>query len=305
MKNKVSIENFFDQHGIPDFQKEQFNVYRREEFACHTTFLKNNRRDFYKITLIIRGEGILSTASTGIHIKGNVLTFMNPMIPYSWEPISEEQTGYFCLFTDEFINGLLTNKTLVHNPLFEVGSNQIFQLTEEQTCYLTSIFENMLHETNSEYSHKYDLLRSYVQIILHEALKMAPPKSFFKLSNSSERLTLLFNELMNQQYRIDFPYQQIALKTANDYAKQLMVHVNHLNKILKETSGQNTTSLIANRAAIEARSLLLSTNWDISEIAYCLGFEHVANFNRFFKKHFNISPKEYRSVNFLDKQLIE
>lgn len=301
MKNKVSVGDFFEQHGFSTMQREQFNVYRREEFACHTTFLKNNRRDFYKITLILKGEGTLSTANNGIHLKGNALTFMNPMIPYSWEPISSDQTGYFCLFTEEFIDLSLKNKQLMHAPLFEVGANQIFELTEEQTTYLKNIFENMLHETRSDYSHKYDLLRNYVQIILHEALKMSPPKSYYRLSNATERLTLLFNALMDQQYRIDFPYQQITLKTAKDYAAQLMVDVNHLNKALKQTLGKSTTSLIASRTALEAKSLLVSTNWDIGQISHSLGFEHVSNFNRFFKRYFNKTPSAYRSLDFSDK----
>jgi len=301
MKNRVSVDDFFDQHGLSTIQKEQFNVYRREDFNCHTTFLKNNRRDFYKITLIIKGKGVLSTANKGIEVDGNTLTFMNPMIPYSWEPESVEQTGFFCLFTEEFIDVSLKNKQLMHAPLFEVGANQIFKLTEEQTLYLKNIFENMLQEVGSDYSQKYDLLRSYVQIILHEALKMNPPKSYFALSNSAERLTSLFNVLIDQQYRIDLPSQQVKMKTANDYARQLMVDVNHLNKTLKRTLGKSTTAVIANRTAMEAKSLLLSTNWDVSEIAYCLGFEHVSNFNRFFKRYFEVAPTVYRAHGILDK----
>ncbi|WP_270087697.1 helix-turn-helix domain-containing protein [Sphingobacterium sp. SYP-B4668] len=296
MKTRISVKEFFDEHGLSNIPKEQFNVYKREEFACHTTFLKNNRRDFYKITLIVEGEGILSTANKAIHINGSALTFRNPMIPYSWEPISERQTGYFCLFTDDFINNSLKKDTLIQTPLFQVGANQIYLLDDNQRGFLQEIFKNMSREVNSKYTNKYDLLRNYVQIVMHEALKMTPPTEFYKPTNAGERLTSLFVELLEQQFRIDFADQAIRLKNANEYANHLMVHVNHLNKTLKETTGKTTSELIAARIANEARSLLLSTNWDISEIAYCLGFEHASNFNTFFKRNFGSSPSSFRNA---------
>jgi len=72
------------------------------------------------------------------------------------------------------------------------------------------------------------------------------------------------------------------------------VHVNHLNRVLKENTGKTTTDIIANRITQEAKILLKQTDWNISEVAYSLGFEEVAHFSNFFKKQTTFTPVQFR-----------
>jgi AraC-like DNA-binding protein len=64
---------------------------------------------------------------------------------------------------------------------------------------------------------------------------------------------------------------------------------------LKENTGKTTTDVISGRIAQEARLLLKQTDWNISEIAYSLGFEEVAHFSNFFKKQSGFSPLSFRA----------
>lgn len=294
MRQKESIAEFYSRHGQEYPKAGQFNVYRREEFACDSTSLPPNRRDFYKISLILDGEGIISSADKAINIKGNTITFMNPLIPYSWEPTTENQTGYFCLFTEDFVSRNLKNESLSQSPLFKIGGNHLFLLTDESVKLLSGIFENMLSEIQSDYVNKYDLLRSYVQIIMHEAMKMQPPETFYQPVNASERISSLFVELLERQFPIDSPNQVLRLKNANEYALQLNLHTNTLNRALKETTGRTTTEWIAERITKEVKALLQYSNWDIAEIGYSLGFEHSSNFVIFFKKQTGQTPKSFQ-----------
>ncbi|MEO7490508.1 MAG: helix-turn-helix domain-containing protein, partial [Ferruginibacter sp.] len=41
--------------------------------------------------------------------------------------------------------------------------------------------------------------------------------------------------------------------------------------------------------------LLKHTDWNVSEIGYCLGFEEPAHFNHFFKKLTSTTPTAFRS----------
>jgi AraC-like DNA-binding protein len=104
----------------------------------------------------------------------------------------------------------------------------------------------------------------------------------------------LFQELLERQYPIESPLQQIRLKTPAEFADQLNVHINHLNRVLKDATGKTTSQLIAGRVASEARALLKHTNWNISEIGWCLGFEDTSNFVKFFKKQSTTTPHQYR-----------
>jgi AraC-like DNA-binding protein len=100
--------------------------------------------------------------------------------------------------------------------------------------------------------------------------------------------------LLERQFPIDAPSQVVKIKTANEFALQLNIHTNTLNRALKERTGRTTTEWIAERITKEAKALLQFSNWDVSAIAYTLGFEHSSNFIIFFKKQTRLTPNQFR-----------
>jgi AraC-like DNA-binding protein len=136
----------------------------------------------------------------------------------------------------------------------------VFSLTAEQAAYITGIYHKMLAEQRTDYVFKNDLIRTYIQLLIHEALRMQPAESFFQPKNASSRIATLFLELLERLFPIESPEHGLPLKTAQDFANQLSVHVNHLNRAVKEVTGKPTTALIADRVISEAKALLHHTN---------------------------------------------
>ncbi len=268
---------------------EHFNVFQRGE-ACRRT-ASYIRRDFYKIGLVV-GSGRLHYADRTIEIDHHALVFYHPQVPYSWEATSEAQGGYFCLFKEAFLG--TSKEGLQDSPLFRKDENPVFFLDEEQFVFADTIFRKMMRELESDYSFKYDLVRHYTYLLLHEAMKMKPLPSSGRYLNASTRITLLFSEMLERQFPVDSAEQPLLLKTPHDFAGKLSVHVNHLNRAVKEVTGKSTSILIADRVAAEAKKMLKFTENNVSEIAYGLGFEHASNFNTFFKKHTGYTPKAFR-----------
>jgi YesN/AraC family two-component response regulator len=52
--------------------------------------------------------------------------------------------------------------------------------------------------------------------------------------------------------------------------------------------------MIAERIIKECTQYLLHSNLSISEIAYSLGFENIAYFSKFYRKHTGKTPSEIR-----------
>jgi AraC family transcriptional activator of pobA len=171
----------------------------------------------------------------------------------------------------------------------------VFQISKTEVAELESIFQKMYKELSSDYAFKYDLIRNYVLELIHYGQKLQPATALYPTHNASARVSSLFIELLERQFPIESPRQQLVLRTAKDYADRLAIHVNHLNKVLKENTGKTTTHLISGRIAQEAKILLKQTDWNISEIAYSLGFEEVAHFSNFFKKQTTLSPVAFRN----------
>jgi AraC-like DNA-binding protein len=128
-------------------------------------------------------------------------------------------------------------------------------------------------------------------------MKIQPAAKFDKQNiNASRRISTLFMELLERQFPVDENHQKINLRSASDFASQLNVHVNHLNRALKETTNKTTSQIITDRVLQESKILLKHSKWNVSEIAFALGFTEVTHFNNFFKKHVELSPLKFRNI---------
>lgn len=298
----ITLEDFYSTTSrlIPEgINKEigHFNVFKIDETIRQmrkTQIMPYNRRAYYKISLIC-GRNRAEYADKVIDIEQNALLFATPKIPYNYVPQDEEQSGYFCIFTQDFLLQSKSGVVLDDLPIFQPGGYPVFILSDEEAASFRQIFEKMYTELSSNYVYKYDLLRNYVMELIHNGQKLQPVTALYSSHTASARVSSLFIELLERQFPIESPNQKLSLRTAKDYADRLSVHVNHLNKVIKENTGKTTTSIITNRIVQEAKILLKQTDWTISEIAYSLGFEEVAHFSNFFRKQTALAPLAYRS----------
>ena len=252
-----------------------------------------DRRAFYKISLI-RGRSRIEYADQVVEVAGRALWFASHRVPYRWRPHDQEQAGYFCVFTAEFLLPAKGGVGLEELGVFQPGGCPVMPLTEAGFAALAVIFERMTQEIASNYAHKYDLLRAYLLELIHAGQKLQPAPAAVLPHNAAARLAARFADLLERQFPLETPQQRLRLRTAQDYAGQLAVHVNHLNRVLKETTGLTTTALLASRVAQEAKMLLRHTSWSVSEIADSLGFADAAHFCNFFKRQTGLVPGAFR-----------
>lgn len=305
-----SLEDFYqemaDKSGLDiesilpkGLQKEigHFNVFdiaRTIQQVKLTFQMPYNRRKYYKISLI-RGKNRAEYADKMIRIKSNALLFATPKVPYHWIPEDADQSGSFCVFTEDFFSKDRARGTLEDLPIFRPGTIPLFEIDDALADEVEALFKKIRKEIESDYIYKYDLIRNYVLELIHYGQKLQPAAKLSSSGDTSLRVVSLFIELLERQFPVESPEQRLQMKTAKDYADRLSVHVNHLNKKLKESTGKTTTEIITERIVQEAKILLRQTRWNVSEIAYALGFEEVAHFSNFFKKKTALTPMEFRS----------
>lgn len=297
MSKAETLDELYKNHWLPEGLRSDighFNVLRLEPIISNNpTPPPYRRRDYYKITLLT-GNCILHYADKSIEIKKQALIFYNPLVPYGWEKKGNKLGGYTCIFDQKHFQQF---GELNRYAVFQLNSIPVFELSNEQLKKVVPLYEQMLEEIDSDYIYKYDLLRAFVFELLHFALKMYPDHNLGTQSiNASKRVSTQFLELLERQFPIDDIKQNLTLRSANEYANRLNVHVNYLNRAVKSITGQTTTQLITQRVLQEAKLLLKNTSWNISEVAYALGFSELSHFNNFFKKHLQSSPLKFRKV---------
>ncbi|MBO9728663.1 MAG: helix-turn-helix domain-containing protein [Chitinophaga sp.] len=173
-------------------------------------------------------------------------------------------------------------------PFFDVQQTHFYELSDEQFREFSISFEDF-YEAYEKADDKHHTVASLKMLATLYQLK-----GFIQLSQQQERIirpeSVLFKQymqLVNDNY--------IEKRTVNEYAAMLSITPKYLSEYIKNTTGQNALFFIHQRIITEAKSLILYTSLDISEICYQLNFSDPANFNKFFKKNVGATPLEFRN----------
>lgn len=298
MKDSESLSEFYRKKfnqalENPSGEIGHFNLFNLEPIPKNASrTLPYRRRDYYKVMLVL-GDMTFHYADKTTYLKKQSLVFSNPQIPYQCEHLDKIEGGHYCIFNHHFFQDF---GNINKYEVFQPNNNHVFELTDEQTEQVDAIYQKMFSEFNSNYIHKYDALRNYIFELLHFAMKTQPSSHINQQPiNASQRISMLFLELLERQFPIDENHTKVNLRSASDFATQLNIHVNHLNRALKESVQKSTSQIIAERILKESKNLLSSSYMNVSEIAYALGFTEATHFNNFFKKHTQVTPLQFRN----------
>ena len=191
----------------------------------------------------------------------------------------------------QMVESYLDETTL--REIARIGGGEFYRAADGNS--LEQIFERIDAEFKSDYKYKYDLIRNLILELVHFGMKLQPAAMHTaQHGNAALRISSIFLELLERQFPIDESHTLINLRSPSDFAEHLNIHVNHLNRAVKEMTGKTTSQIISERLIQEAKVLLRQSRWNVSEIAFALGFTEVTHFNNFFKKQLGMSPTQFR-----------
>lgn len=284
----------FEQPASPldELKLKGFKAYKITEPVNYSP--TSSRRDFYKIVLVT-GQMTICHGEECTSLDGAFLFLGNPLVPNSAVHHSAKNSGYACLFTDAFLGGRKHSAALQQSPLFRAGGPPIILLDGEQVAFMTALFQQLLSVHDGDYPHKDEAIKTCLTLLIHEALRIQSSPKGPPQKNAAGRITRLFLELLERQFPIESPDHPLRLRTAQGFASSLAVHVNYLNRAVKEVTGKPTSVHIAERLVTEAKALLQHTTWSIADIAGGLGFEYPTYFNNYFKRVTGLIPTSFRA----------
>jgi AraC-like DNA-binding protein len=101
-------------------------------------------------------------------------------------------------------------------------------------------------------------------------------------TGSGDRLLVSsFKSLLKQRF--------IEKKQVADYADELCVTANYLNRTVKKITGITASHHIQQQIILEAKRMAIYSNESMKQIAYRLGFDDLAHFSKFFKNKSGMS----------------
>jgi AraC family transcriptional regulator, transcriptional activator of pobA len=255
-----------------------------------TTYKSPFKKGFYFIGLVTNaGNTKITYDTTSVTNLNSFLVFQAPNLVYSFLRDNKAR-GYMIYFKQEcfsFFKPIFEKEF----PFFNILHSNFFKLNADKFIEFETSFKDVVSTYEAEHDGVHRIASIKLLALLYQL------KAFTSLFNQWEQsfsgaqqmLTQKFIQLVNNFY--------LEKRTVEEYAAMLFVTANHLSHTIKAVTSKNALSFINERIIAEAKSLIKHTAMDITEITYQLHFSDPANFGKFFKKHVEVTPLEFRKTN--------
>lgn len=295
MEEKNSIPFYKE---INDFLKSIPSDYRTNDPNFYCLRLKENegsmsnykppfRKNFYFIALVSNaGKTKITYDNTNVTELNSFLVLQAPGLLYSFYR-DNSANGYLLYFKKECFS-FFKPEFEKEFPFFDILHTNFFKLNQSKFREFAPYFEDVFsaYESNNDSQHKIASIKLLVLLYQLKDFTNAFQQWEEGFTTPQQILLRKFIQLVNNFY--------IEKRTIEDYAAMLNVTANYLSQSVKSASDKNALSYINERLLDEAKSIIQFTDLDIAEIAYQLNFSDPANFGKFFKKHTNQTPLEFR-----------
>lgn len=274
----------------PEKAVEGFEIYSSEGLIHSTGPLKS---EFFRVSITVTGSLDMKIGLDHYPHYPRTLAFTFPNQIFSKNNPSKDASGYYLLFNAEFLNDLIPSIKMGDEfPFFNIFGTPVFQVSNEELKNILSIIMSINDELQHHKSGRDRAIKMYLYLLLLEAKRSYERQNIHSADNhlsETYKLANRFRKLVARHY--------LTKRQVSDYARILGVSANHLNKTVKENTGQTASEAIREMLLQEARLLLNYTDNSVAEIAYKLDFSEPASFNRFFKTMTGETPLSYRTKN--------
>ena len=202
--------------------------------------------------------------------------------------VSSDTRVCFAGFSSEFISRVSYVETYL-DFLPMILDNPIMALQEEVAQLYRNAFSLLIraYSLPNTLDNK-EILMSIFTIFFQgvgELYKRCKPTTNEPIKREHELYRLFIQLLMThytQEHEVSF------------YAKKCGVTPAHFSGAIRKASGHSPLAIITGIIIMNAKAQLKSTRLPVKEIAFSLGFNNLSFFNKYFRKHVEMTPQEYR-----------
>lgn len=254
----------------------------------HTSISVPHKHNFYLVVLFIQGTGFHEIDFERFDVQRGSVFLLNPGQTHYWE-LSSDIEGFIFFHTESFYNFNFAQNTLSIYPFFYSTQNSpCLLLTEALTHNISMCFQEILSEYESEKLYKSRKIISLIDLLYIDLSRIYLEQN----TGVVYKTNLYFEKLKQLESLIDLNFK--SEKSPAQYASWMNMTAKHLNRIVQNSIGKTTSTIIMERVLLEAKRLLSNSNKNINEIAEELGFEEQAYFSRTFKKITGETPSEFK-----------
>lgn len=231
--------------------------------------------------ILLNGEFIAIETNMLLIHGANYLTdhlYSSPDIKFITLSISESMR------TDD---SYLTQITAILLATMRQNKQYTIQLTEYEAQIIRRELEELMHLLNIEHHFLFRRIQALCNALFLDIADFLSRKTVIKKQIShKDNVIQEFHALVTRNFREEH--------FVGFYADQLAISEQYLARIVRAGTGKSINNIINELLIMEARTMLSSTKYTITEIASKLGFSDAASFCKFFKRNMDQTPLNFR-----------
>ena len=181
--------------------------------------------------------------------------------------------------------------------LLQTGSElpSHYDLSEQQTAYMITVLEQLLHEYNHANFGKEVVIRAKLMDLFVYVLRTKQTNYTSHLEPSKAE-----DQILEVLRYLHLHYQDNL--TLSGVAELFNWNASYMSRIFKQSTGKTFTEYLHFLRIGRAASLLSGTSMKITDISVEVGFDNTRTFNRVFKEVKGTTPSQFRLYSKMSRE---
>ena len=197
-----------------------------------------------------------------------------------------------CLFLPSLIDETLTGcealSEVVRNYLIKLDFYQVKDhptnfVYHDNDGWIGSLFQQLHREYEQKSMGYFETIRSYMILILIHIMRQIEIPNAYDSRNEMIRYII---DYVEKNYT-----EKLSLMTIS---RKYNYTLQHVSTLFKQEVGMNFQEYVQSVRIKESCRLLINTNQKVSDIATRVGYTNIKYFNEVFKRHMEMTPRDFR-----------
>ncbi|WP_276168095.1 helix-turn-helix domain-containing protein [Zobellia alginiliquefaciens] len=282
---KMGLPELYKETGIKENKNHPgFLIFKAENVSNLIKSGNPLRNLNYGVVFFIEGDGEIHVDFNSYKTSANSVYFCSPGQVVTAK--GEFTEGFGVLFQKDFLLKPGAQQWIQSLPIFSgFLSSPMVEMVEKDKFLFHALLREMELEYHSDVILKYDALEALLTLMLVKLSRLYEKSKGDKISVDAKHI-LALESLINKQFKSN--------RSVADYASQMFMTPQHLNRLTKKNTGRSVSELINERLIVEVKRYLTYTEMSSEEIAHYFSFYDNSYFTKTFKKAVGETPKAFR-----------
>ncbi|WET49530.1 AraC family transcriptional regulator [Chryseobacterium indologenes] len=226
-----------------------------------------------------------------LEVSANMFMVTDPQTIYEVISVTDDFQSRMVSYKREFISALSLkfNRLITYRYFRQQMNREVpFPEDEMEVVWKSVNFLKYILDSETDMLYKKEMVEHLFSVFCYQMAGIISKEDTSSMNQMSRQEEIVF------VFLTDLSEYHLTERTVEFYAERQSITTRHLSSVVKEVTGKSASQIIALIVMNEAKVLLNSSNKPVSEISSILGFSDQYAFSHFFKKHMEVSPRQYR-----------